>query len=242
MPPNVPNDILDEFRQLKQEVRDAIGRGQIRPAMNQVLAGNVVIGQGGTLRVDDVDGSPLFYVGKLAVNNPDGSEQRGLVLYRDDGTPAIQLRRTTLNPADPQGLVMIDAHGKTMLAEDVVVGGLAYPRVPLLPPTGVDIGRWPWTDQPGWTTIADCFNIIAQPQLAIYVRTGGDVGTVGQVRVLVNGAPWGPTVTAGAANIDYAAASGVAIGSQLEVEIQAQRTSGTGRVYANCFQLYGLGS
>ncbi|GAA2825459.1 hypothetical protein RMN57_13295 [Kitasatospora sp. CM 4170] len=241
--PEVPYDLLDRIRDLEQQVRDLTGRSQIRPAMNQIQAGNVVIGQGGTLRVDDVDGSPLFYVGKLPVNNPDGSEQRGLVVYRDDGTPAIQLRRTTAIVGNPQGIVMTDAHGTTLLAEDVITGGIAYPNIPLLAPADVDASRWPRTTSGAWTTIATSFNIKVQPWMGAYVRTAVDGGTTGEVRILVDGTPWGPTATAGGPTaLEYYGATPTGMTGLMQIDIQAQRLSGAGSVYAQCMQLFGRGS
>ncbi|MFI6443834.1 hypothetical protein [Kitasatospora sp. NPDC050543] len=239
--PYVPQDQADWMREMENRLRALEGRAQIRPAMNQVLGGDVVVGEGGSLKINDVDGSALFYVGTISPNQPDGSEQRGVQIRRQDGTPAIYVARTTTTQADPQGIVMRDAHGATIFAEDVVAGGVAFPQWSLLPPADLMTAHWPQTNATSFTAVAKSYNVKASPWLGMMVSAVADGGSAGEVRVMVNGSQWGPTTSTNGVFENYAAVTG-AVGSILEISIEARRTSGSGTVYAQTLMLFGLGS
>lgn len=103
----------------------------------------------------------------------------------------------------------------------------------LLPPLDADLTRWPQTSLTSWTTIAQASNIRWKSKLRLSLLTATSGGGAGNVRVLVDGAPWGPTVVAGAA-LDYTGPLPAAtpLGGQYLLAVQAQRTSGAGTVHA----------
>lgn len=232
----VPLDILDRLRTLEDRLRQVEGRAQIRPAMNEVLGGDITVGEGGSFTVNDIDGSLLFKVGKITPNHVDGSEQRGFLVAREDGTLAMALY--TAGP-ERQGFRMYDGLGNTIFSEDVTTGGLAYPWLSMLPPQDTASARWPQTQAATFTTMAVSYNYRHQPKLRVFMPTLVDGGTAGQVRVLVGGVAWGPTVSAGATfdNTDFFPA-GVAQDAQFDITVQGQRTSGTGSLYAQVQMLY----
>lgn len=239
--PYVPQDILDEIKQMQNDIRQLQGRVNIRPAQNKILAGDVTVGTGGTFKVNNLVGGPAFYVGGISPANPDGSPQRGMLIYRQDGTLALSVANATSNPADPQAVVVKDARGGTLLAEDVVAGGLAWPTIPMLAPQDVTVARWPQTTATSWTTIASSTHVKTQPVLRVFTSVTADVGSTGQIRYLLNGAAFGP-VGNSVGSLDYSGPVPVAIASQFTLDVQAQRTSGAGAVYAQTFLMYGAGS
>ncbi|MGW6913701.1 hypothetical protein ACWGB8_07765 [Kitasatospora sp. NPDC054939] len=103
----------------------------------------------------------------------------------------------------------------------------------LLPPLDADPARWPQTTLSSWTTIAACSNVRWSTQLRLVLVTATSGGGAGNVRITVDGAPWGPTVAAGDP-LDYTGdlPSTVAVGDVYRLAVEAQRTSGSGTVHA----------
>ncbi|GAA3392149.1 hypothetical protein [Streptomyces roseoviridis] len=151
-------------------------------------------------------------------------------------------------PAQNGGVVInrplfriFDGYGHEIFADDIMTGGLARPWLQLLPPQTVDKSRWPSTTSASFTTIALSYNPIWQPKLRLSLHTAVSSGTTtGQVRVLVDNQPFGPTVTAGS-TYDY---TGLLpgdmksrFGQTMEIQIQALANGGT--VYAQPVLMYG---
>lgn len=80
----VPQDLLDRVAALEREVRTLRGRAQMRPALNQVLNGDVMIGEGGRLICEAPNGQRIFMTG----NTPEGDWAVGIA-RPTDGTPAL---------------------------------------------------------------------------------------------------------------------------------------------------------
>ena len=81
--PYVPQDVLDRIAALEREVRQLRGRAQIRPALNQILHGNVEIGEGGQLIARAPGGAVLFMTGET----PEGDW--AVALGRENRSPAL---------------------------------------------------------------------------------------------------------------------------------------------------------
>ncbi|MFH9831173.1 hypothetical protein ACH4NC_07640 [Streptomyces sp. NPDC017201] len=79
----VPQDILDRIRSLERQVRELTGRSQMRPALDKILHGDIVIGEGGQLIAETPDGTRTFVVGQT----PQGDW--GVGIGREDGTSAL---------------------------------------------------------------------------------------------------------------------------------------------------------
>lgn len=60
----VPQDLLDRVAALEREVRTLRGRAQMRPALNQILNGDVRIGEGGRLICEAPGGTRIFMTGQ----------------------------------------------------------------------------------------------------------------------------------------------------------------------------------
>jgi hypothetical protein len=228
--PQVPYDILDRIRDLEQQVRDLTGRSQIRPAMNQVLAGDVVVGQGGTFKVNDVDGDPMFYVGGISPLNPDGSPQRGLLAYRQDGSLAVSIANSGTGPMT-QTVAVRDKNGNVVVSDDVVNGGLGRPYLPVPMQPGVDFTDATWRHtHVGWWHVQ-------HPNLTTNFSVFAPGGTTAQARLVKNVAgaitQLGSTITATGGetfgNFTLTPADhGGAFGTWVYLMIQVQRTAGTG--------------
>ncbi|WP_432194712.1 hypothetical protein [Streptomyces sp. bgisy027] len=131
----VPQDLLDRVAALEREVRTLRGRAQMRPALNQILNGRVVIGEGGTLEVLAPNGTGLFGVGEFGpfYNHVDGTPQQGVVMQREDGSTAFTVRAVpSVLGIDTQTVAIWDRAGHGVLSDDSASGlGLGSPALPL---------------------------------------------------------------------------------------------------------------
>ncbi|MGW3321155.1 hypothetical protein [Streptomyces virginiae] len=101
----------------------------------------------------------------------------------------------------------------------------------MLPPLPADTSVWPQTTNAGYTSIAACSNIAWGSQLRLALTTAAGSGTTGNVRVMINGEQWGPTVAAGEP-FDWTAPHGIAPGDEYSISVEAQRTGGAASVGA----------
>lgn len=235
----VPLDILDRLRAVEDRLRAVEGRAQIRPALDQILSGNVTVGDGGTLAVNNLAGGAQFYVGNILPNHPDGSQQRGMIVYREDGSLALGIFTTD---SHAQHLTLYDAHGNTILAEDVITGGLARPwlDIPMYPARYSDFLQ---TTSAVYATLwrgeVSCIN----PKLTVSGWFWTPPGSAGNVQVLASGVPIGSPLAVSTGSVSQwtigPALHGVSIGSPLIVEIQAELTSGAGPVYVGVHHVRG---
>ncbi|MGW5673930.1 hypothetical protein ACWEV4_02360 [Streptomyces sp. NPDC003860] len=135
--PFVPQDLLDRINALEREVRQLRGRAQMRPAMDKITNGRVVIGEGGTLEVLAPNGTGLFGVGEFGPGwaHPDGTPQQGTLMQREDGTTAFSIRANPAPPgsaAPPQAVSIWDRTGHIVMGDDTTSGrGIGSPALPM---------------------------------------------------------------------------------------------------------------
>ncbi|MGW3072378.1 hypothetical protein [Kitasatospora sp. NPDC001132] len=243
--PDIPLDLLDRIRQLEDQVRQLSGRAQMRPAMNQILAGSVVVGEGGTFKVNNQNGGPAFYVGGISPLNPDGTPQRGLLAYRQDGTIAIMIANQTTSAGDPQGLLIRDARANTLLAEDVISGGLAVPQ----------FGSDAWfgvTEAPQYSTTSATFATCMRlpwrkhhPWVEAHYLVKADAGVAGEIRLLDGAGAVVSTVSVAAGAFSYDRTWGPVSGAHLATQYlqwQARVTSGSGSIAVRGLSTFGINS
>lgn len=237
----IPQDLLDRIRRLEAEVRELRGRSQIRPAMDQILSGDVVVGEGGALSVLDPDnGHQTFRVGEIfpAIG------EFGTMIRRDDGTVAISVSRGPLaDPAQSQAVRIMDAAGNEILSGETVdpEGGLARPYLPLPIPQDESTASWPGSASTAWTTIGRSRGIVQHPKVWIYAVMARPTGVSAQLQLLVDGT----VVVTGAVNGTLANGGpvpGYEFGKAVEFELQVKVTAGTGTVRAMTRYLYGIQS
>ncbi|MFD8596961.1 hypothetical protein ACFV1L_18365 [Kitasatospora sp. NPDC059646] len=239
---NVPVDILDRLRAVEDRLRQVEGRTQQRPALNQIL-GNVNVGPGGIFKVLDTDGSTIFWVGGISPAHPDGSPQRGVLMYREDGSIALQIATTT---ADPQGLAIRDRAGYFILADDVPSGsGLSAPHF------GAD-GWYGYTETPAWTTtsasFATCMSLAWKrfhPRVQGFYLVRCDAGVSGEIRLVDGAGGVIGTVALGAGAYQVGSVTGPisgGLGSDQTLTWQARVTGGTGSIGVRGLSTFGVGS
>lgn len=241
--PNVPTDILDTIRDLQTQVRELSGRVAQRPAQTQIAGGDVAVYAGGSFRMLSVDGSLVqTWIGKISPNHPDGSEQRGILMYREDGSLAFSLYSADSNP---QAIALRDKTGNTVVADDVVAGGLALPYLPI-PFAPARYTDWLATTAAAFEDVHRATVTKLQPYAYVVVAHTSDTsGTTGELQVTVNGTPVGSPTGVGFVQ------SAVTIGpfalpgtyrSQVEIRVQARRTAGTGNVRCHVVAASGIQS
>lgn len=110
----VPQDLLDRIAALEREVRTLRGRAQMRPALNQVLNGDVVIGEGGRLLVRAPTGPAVFETGQAAAGD------YATRIRRDTGEDAITVGANMAEDDDaPEQMVRIwNRNGRPILMDD----------------------------------------------------------------------------------------------------------------------------
>ncbi|MER5433886.1 hypothetical protein [Streptomyces sp. NPDC002588] len=243
--PQLPEDIIDRLTQMERRIQQLSTAVNSRPALNTITGGEVKISDG-TLKVTDGgtflvqrpnSDDPMFRVGSWK------DAEYGLEIHRQTGSLAMTLFNGDGTAGSLQPLRIYDNGNREIFSDDVNSGGVARPWLAMLPPQDTTQTRWPQTAATAWTTIALSYNPIWQPKMRLRLSTGVSSGGSGQVRVLVSGAQWGPTVTAGS-EFDYtdAVAADFATvfapsANAVKVEIQAIATAGT--VYATPVLMYG---
>ncbi|MFF1793337.1 hypothetical protein ACFVXQ_03690 [Kitasatospora sp. NPDC058263] len=244
--PYVPQDVSDLLRDLDRRMRAIEGRANIRPAQNQILAGDVTVGQGGQFRVDDADGDPMFYVGAIDPANPDGTGQRGLLVFRQDGTLALSVSQVTTAPGYPQAVVIRDSRGNTLFAEDVGLGGLAAPIF------GAS-GWYGYSEVPQWTTgsgsWSTCMSLPwrkCHPRVqAHYLARCSDGSTSGEIRILDGSGSVVAQQALGAGSYVVGSLTGPVSGAHLGTQTltwQARVTGGSGTVGVRGLSTFGVAS
>lgn len=109
--PFVPQDVLDRIAALEREVRQLRGRAQMRPALNQVLNGDVIIGEGGQLIARTPEGQMTFIVGDTTQGD------WGVGIGRQNGTAAL----TVGDDINGSGAQMIRMWSRDTTAPDRII-------------------------------------------------------------------------------------------------------------------------
>ncbi|MEU8805065.1 hypothetical protein [Streptomyces anthocyanicus] len=237
--PFVPQDVLDRLTSLERQVRQLTGRAQMRPALNQVLAGTVRIGEGGQLMVEAEGGVRHLLVGDLATSY--GETEFGVIISRRDGSEALSVWNGT-NPDEAQAFRIKDAKGNDLLTEDVTTEGLYRPWIPYGTPVPSDYNLWPKTTSTSWEEIARIRASTQHPRLRYYLRALEDPGTEGQSRITVDGTAVATSGSGDPAMQGYAEIPDYEFGAEVDIRIEARRISGTGTVYIAPLAMYGVGS
>ena len=148
-----------------------------------------------------------------------------------NGTLALAVASTSGSTTTPQCLTIRDAAGTILLAEDIS-GGLARPwgDIPMYPAKSTS---WLTTASASyevlWRGVTDARN----PQVAVSGWAVAAAGSAGNVRVKANGVLLGSAVAVTTSAAQWTIGPlphGVATGTDLTVEIEAQLTSGAGPI------------
>ncbi|CAM5609071.1 hypothetical protein GCM10010329_17420 [Streptomyces spiroverticillatus] len=124
----VPQDLLDEVRALRREVRLLSGRAQMRPALDQILHGDVTVGEGGRLLVQDPDGTQILATGQSSAGD------WFVRLRRDNGTLAFGVGANTYTGDDAvkQMVRIFSRQGSALFMDDYYSDEfLGRPSIPI---------------------------------------------------------------------------------------------------------------
>lgn len=236
----VPQDILDRINALEREVRTLRGRAQIRPALNQVLNGDVAIGEGGTLTVRTPDGNEQFRVGDMAWAGGETVREFGAVIRRQDGTTAIAVWNGSGVEGQPQVLRLLDARGHLIFAEDVTAeqGGLFRPHL-AQPWHDATFSRWPSTTSTSYTALQEAHIETEHPRLRVYARHAWS-GSASTLRLVVNGSTVATSAVGGVIDAEFNVPD-YQWGQLITVQLQARAVSGS-TTYATFTRIHGTGS
>ncbi|MFF8095678.1 hypothetical protein [Streptomyces sp. NPDC016675] len=148
-------------------MRQLEGRAQMRPALNQVLNGDVVIGEGGQLIARAPGGAETFVVGETAQGD------WGVTLRREQGTNALAVGDDTLTGA--QMVRMFSRNGEVIVMDDAWADGfLGRPLMPLQLHSTNNQGRYT-SDTYGsaWAGRSIVHNAVAYFVFQTYAGSGG---------------------------------------------------------------------
>jgi hypothetical protein len=241
--PAIPLDLLDRLRQLEDQVRQLQGRSQMRPPLSAIQGGDVSISQGGRLIVTTPAGSQILYIGKQSPAHPDGSDQQGLVVRREDGSVALAVWTGAGSGVQP--IQIWDHLGNVIFAEDLNSGGLASPYL-------AASGWFGATEYPTATTSGAAFaTVMHLPWIkqhpiveANYLVRCSDASTAGEIRLVDDsGTQVGSTVTIPAGGFTYGSIQGAVGGSfqqRMYLHWQARTTAGTGTIGVRGLSTYGI--
>ncbi|AYD86211.1 hypothetical protein SEA_DAROLANDSTONE_20 [Streptomyces phage Darolandstone] len=164
--PFVPQDVLDRIAALEREVRQLRGRAQMRPALNQVLAGDVLIGEGGQLIAQTPGGQRTFIVGQT----PQGDW--GVGLGREGGTAALTIG-DDFNSGNAQMVRMWSRDGEVIVMDDAYADGfLGRPStpIPMQPTSGRETSST--TTTTAWTGASRLMNAVLYASFETYTPAG----------------------------------------------------------------------
>ncbi|MBT2466556.1 hypothetical protein J7E97_01425 [Streptomyces sp. ISL-66] len=184
----IPLDLLDRIRELERKVRELAGRAQMRPALDQILHGDITIGEGGQLIAQTPQGAVTFKVGQTAQGD------WGVFIRRADGSRALTVGDDILE--DDQMLRLwsrdLGAPDKILVMDDAFSDRfLGRPLLPIqLHPTerqNTSSTNW----EPAWWGTTPATHAVAHLSLTTYANTGG-----GQVRVTMEADGMSPITVA----------------------------------------------
>lgn len=239
--PGGPTELARRVQALEREVKEL--RAARRLTSASVGAGGVRIVDGGRLSMDTPGGQRMVDIGAIEdpnFNHGDGSKQQAIWLRREDGSNFFACYAYPPLGSETQAWTFYDREGNIIFAEDTNSGtGIAKPYIPLTAPVSGDNTTWPHGTSATFAGISNSYNTKWQPHMRIYAVTAAVGTATGEVRLAIDGNPWGPTVSAGAV-IDYTdLVPDVRIGNLFLLEVQARRLTGTGSIAAQVFLIYG---
>ncbi|MBT2381996.1 hypothetical protein J7E90_33165, partial [Streptomyces sp. ISL-111] len=163
---HVPQDLLDRVASLEREVRQLRGRAQIRPALNQILNGDVRIGEGGRLIAEAPDGTRIFMTGQT--NQGDWA----VGMWRaTGGTSALTIGDDEASAA--QMVRMWSRGGNVVVMDDAFADGfLGRPSmpIPMQPTSGRETTSTTVTT--AWTGSTRLMNAVLYAAFETYTPAG----------------------------------------------------------------------
>jgi hypothetical protein len=229
----IPPDVTEQLRQLiRRELQAYVSSAPSRHLSSGPLS--ITEGQVRMSYPEEQGGGTAVYFGPLYSQTTGEYTGSGLLVTAPDGTNVAEFYFST---GFDQPLARIyDASENVVIGTDAASGqGIARPYL-----SGGGWGRARYADWTTWTasTTFETLHMTRirkqQPRLEVGVRASSDGAAVaGELRVLVNGVPLGATQAVGFAAAYYRFGPAAVAGADLvdlDVEIQARRTSAAGAI------------
>lgn len=240
-----PGWINRKFRALEQQIADL--RSERRASATTIGSGGFVVDGGDVIMLDD-DGSVMFRLGAQTHGD------RGLTIAREDGTVALELRKTFSNSSS-QTLYLYDDQGAAMLTEEPLGNGISRPMlpVPLQPVTAAStaLNTGPWgpevvvdsatftTTHQAWFARHNHFALFRVQIAASDITTAAEVRVVNAVDqnplnpfFLVDWLGVRPAGTTGYVEVVTSGLDGLALPgtshTEISVQVQVRRSAGAG--------------
>lgn len=241
---NDPGWMPRKIRELEEQINAL--RSERRAAATTIGSGGLII-DGGDLLALDVDGSVVFRLG------PQLYDDRGVSIVRENGVSALELRKSFSNSTE-QSLVLRDADGAVLIAEESLGAGLGQPflPIPLQPvtaattslntgPWGFEVtssaatGTWVSTHQ-AWYARHNQFGLFRLRVAASDASTAGEVRVINVASGLAIGGflagAWTGVRALGATTYTEIVSPGLTlpgtVHTAISVAVQVRRTAGTG--------------
>lgn len=231
---NQPDDLLKRIARLERDLSELRTRAPIGYSTVSM----------GALRVATDAGETVFEIGQATVN---GVAVWGLVGYRPSGSVAF---RATVGEDGSVNWQLVDAAGNVVVSVDESEGqGLGTPWLPLrVLPTSELTAPSTSTSSGSYVPLHRISGIKQQARVRMRVYTKSDSGTAGEIRVraVADGSVVVAAVAIPAADPGtYRYLEGEVVGTHLsdvDLNVEARRTSGAGSVHACVVYAVGLSS
>ncbi|MEV0440948.1 hypothetical protein AB0I84_09175 [Streptomyces spectabilis] len=230
----VPQDLLDRVRALERQVRELTGRAQMRPALDKILHGDIVIGEGGRIIAQAPNGNRIFMTGQT----PEGDWAVGMA--RETGQAALTVG-DDVNTGG-QMVRMFNRAGEVIVMDDAYADGyLGRPWVPI--PCAPLIQ---FSNDEEFALYSG--NMLTQHKvLRVNMQISGPSGTAAQVVMRIGNTQYGPTWTLSSSatvrDINERVplpAGDFPYGREASVVMWARRTSGSGTCTLRVRGLWGV--
>ncbi|HEX5542461.1 MAG TPA: hypothetical protein VFX60_13020 [Micromonospora sp.] len=233
--------LVRDVQRLKRELRELRAARRLESAT--IGQGGITIKDGGSLRIVDEDGNVIARFGDLSEF---GDGMKGVILQRAGGEQAFSFYGTGVGD---EGFVGIyDRSGNYIVTDDAHSRrGLARPYIPLH--VGEIVQPVATTTSGSFTDVLTGANVIQHPVLYAHLLVqAGDASTAGQVRLALDGAAIGPTLTVSAGSYTFASIGPFAVPSPgpyaalRTLSVQARRSAGASTIGVRVMSLLGLES
>ncbi|MEV5673519.1 hypothetical protein AB0L28_32700 [Streptomyces sp. NPDC052503] len=226
----MPQDVLDRLASLEREVAQLRGRAQIRPALNQILAGDVVIGEGGQLIAKTPGGQRTFVVGQTLEGD------WGIGLAREQGSAALTVGDDVLS--DAQMIRMWSRDGEVIVMDDAYADGfLGRPSIPIpmQPTSGRETSST--TETTAWTGATRLMNSVIYASFETYTPAGviADVSFEDSDGVIES---WVASTSAGWTTREITKPVRQKFFDHVNYRLKHSVRSGTGAIRTNCLGIY----
>lgn len=237
-----PTDVLSRIIELERQLAEV--RKRVGLSSATISSGGLTI-EGGFLKSIDPEGQETLYVGPMTPNRPDASPQQAWVIRDDNGTARIFVWDD-----DPTGVggyrqqvAINDSSNRRVFQDDKVTGnGLARPwlSMPMTKPRFLD---WPKCAINSWETLWECRMDKQHPKIWISIMSAVEAGSAGQIRLMVGGVQqFFRNVNPGTIYMDeHGADIATPWGEEVQVNVDAIRTSGAGALGVEVRYCYGWG-